>query len=87
MFMALPEGMWPEKGGTAGSGPKQNGARLVAEAGADRYALAANGTTAAQNGGAALGLHARAETMSLHAAMAIRLKCALGHGNALLFDQ
>ena len=54
-------------------------------AGADRDTLAANGATAAQNGSAAFGLHPRAEAMGLDAAMAIRLKCALGHENALLF--
>jgi hypothetical protein len=33
----------------------------------------------------ALGLHARAEAVRLHAVAAIGLKCALGHENALLF--
>jgi hypothetical protein len=60
---------------------------LVAEAGADGHALAADGATAAQDGGAALGLHARAEPVRLHAFAAIGLKCALGHKNALLFPE
>ncbi len=64
---------------------KQSGRRLIAEAGADRHALAADGATAAQHGCAALGLHARAKPVRLHALAAIRLKCALGHENALLF--
>jgi hypothetical protein len=58
--------------------------KLVAEAGANGNALAASGTTAAENGGAALGLHARTEAVLLYAAVAVRLKCALRHGNALL---
>jgi hypothetical protein len=58
---------------------------LVAEACAYRHTLAADGTTAAQHGCAALGLHTRAETVRLHASAAIGLKCALGHENALLF--
>ena len=58
---------------------------LVAEAGADSHALAPDGATAAQHGGAALGLHPRAEPVGLDAAAAIGLKCALGHVNALLF--
>jgi hypothetical protein len=65
---------------------KQDGRReLVAETGAHGHALAADGAAAAQNGCAALGLHARAKTVRLHAFAAIRLKCALGHKNALLF--
>jgi hypothetical protein len=62
-------------------------AKLVAEAGADGDALAALGTAAAEDGGSALGLHASSEAMGLHAAMAIGLKCALGHRNALLFPE
>jgi hypothetical protein len=58
---------------------------LVAEAGADGHTLAADGAAAAQDGCAALGLHAGAEAVGLDALAAIRLKCALGHGNALLF--
>ena len=57
---------------------------LVAEAGADGDALAALGTAAAEDGGAALGLHAGAEAVGLHAAVTVGLKCALGHGIALL---
>jgi hypothetical protein len=69
-----------------GKNRRQNGRRgLVAEACADGYALAANGAAAAENGCAGLGLHARAETVCLHALAAIGLKCALGHGYALLF--
>jgi hypothetical protein len=59
--------------------------RLVAEASADGHALAADCTAAAQHGCSSLGLHARAETVDFHAFAAIRLKCALGHENALLF--
>ena len=59
---------------------------LVAEASADSYALAANGTTTAQYGCAALGLHPGAKTVGLDALTAIGLKCALGHGNALLYS-
>ena len=59
--------------------------RLVAVPGADRNALAACGTAPAEHGGATFGLHASAETVSLHAAVAVGLKCALGHGNVLLF--
>jgi hypothetical protein len=65
---------------------KENGRRvLVAEAGADCYALAADGAAAAQHGSTGLGLHARTETMGFHAFAAIGLKCALGHENRLLF--
>jgi len=60
--------------------------RLVAEASADSNALAANGAATAQHGCASLGLHARAETVSLHAFTAIGLKGTLGHENALLFS-
>jgi hypothetical protein len=60
---------------------------LVAEACADGHALAADCTAAAENGCAGLGLHARAEAVSFHAIAAIRLKCALGHENALLFPK
>ncbi len=58
---------------------------LVAEAGADRNALAADRAAAAEDGCAALGLHAGAESVGLHALLAIGLKCALWHKNALLF--
>jgi hypothetical protein len=65
---------------------KQNGGKgLVAEAGAYGNALAADGTATAENGCAALGLHARAKAVCFHTVAAIGLKCALGHGNALLF--
>jgi hypothetical protein len=58
---------------------------LVAEAGTHSHTFATDGATTAQNGCAALGLHARAESMRLYAFAAIGLKCALGHRNALLF--
>jgi hypothetical protein len=58
---------------------------LVAEAGAHCNALAADGTAAAQHGSAGLGLHARPEPVRFHTVAAVGLKCALGHGNALLF--
>ena len=65
---------------------KANGRRgLVAEAGADGYALAANGATAAQHGSTGLGLHTRTETVGFHPFAAVGLKCALGHENRLLF--
>jgi len=65
---------------------KQDGARrLVAETGAYRDAPASDGAPAAQHCGSALGLHAGAEPVSLDALAAIRLKCALGHENALLY--
>jgi hypothetical protein len=59
-------------------------AALVAEAGADCNTPAALGAAAAEYRGSALGLHAGSEAVSLDAFAAIRLKCALGHGNALL---
>ena len=62
-------------------------AGLVAESGTDGNALAAHGAAAAENGGAALGLHASTEAVSLDALAAIRLKCALRHWNALLFTE
>ena len=58
---------------------------LVAESGADCNTLTACRTAAAENGGTALGLHARAKAVGLHAAAPVGLKCALGHKNALLF--
>jgi hypothetical protein len=58
---------------------------LVAEAGAHCNALAANGTATAQYSSAGLGLHARAEPVCFHTVAAVGLKCALGHGIALLF--
>ena len=64
---------------------KRNGRRrLVAETRADCNALAADGATAAQHGGAGLGLHPRAKSVSLHAMASVRLKCALRHKSALL---
>jgi hypothetical protein len=58
---------------------------LVAEACADGDALAADGAAAAEHGSACFGLHARPESVYFYTAVAVRLKCALGHGNALLF--
>jgi len=66
------------------SGLRHKRRGLVAISGADGDALAASGATAAEHGGAAFGLHAGAEAVSLHAAVTVRLKRALGHGNALL---
>jgi len=62
--------------------PAMRKAKLVAESGADGDTLAARGAAAAENGGAALGLHARPEAVSLYAAVAVGLKRALGHGIA-----
>jgi hypothetical protein len=73
------------KGVDAGYRCRNGKLKLVAESSAHGHALAADGTTPAQHGCAALGLHTRAETVRLHAFAAIGLKCALGHGNALLF--
>jgi len=61
-------------------------ARLVAESGADGDTFAALGAAAAEDGGAALGLHAGPEAVGGDALAAIWLKCALGHGNALLLN-
>ena len=89
--MAMPEGVSAGRqalavlSSPALSGSNLAAGRLVAEAGADSDALAANGTASAQHGSAAFGLHPRAKTVGLHAFTAIGLKCALGHGNALLF--
>jgi hypothetical protein len=60
---------------------------LVAEASADGNALATDGAAAAEHGSAGFGLHTCAEAVSFHALAAIRLKCALGHGIALLFSE
>jgi hypothetical protein len=57
---------------------------LVAKTGADGDTLAPSRAAAAKHCGTALGLHARAEAMLLYAGSAVRLKCALGHRNALL---
>jgi len=57
---------------------------LVAETGADGHTLAADGAAAAEYGCASLGFHTRPETVCFHAVAAIGLKCALGHGCALL---
>ena len=64
---------------------QMGGPGLVAESGAYSYTLATDGAAAAEDGCAALGLHAGAETVGFHALPAIGLKCALRHGNALLF--
>jgi hypothetical protein len=69
----------------AGWGRPKEREDLVAETSADGNALAADGTAAAQHGSAGLGLHARPESVYFYTAVAVRLKCALGHGNALLF--
>ena len=61
-------------------------AGLIAESGTDGHALAARRAAAAQNGRAALGLHARPESMCLHARAAVGLKCALGHVRAPLLQ-
>jgi len=58
---------------------------LVAETSADSDAFAPDGAAAIQYGCAGLGLHTRTETVCLHTVVAIGLKCALGHRNALLF--
>jgi hypothetical protein len=85
--MAMPEGV---PAGVAAKGARfrlrLNGGRgLVAEASAHGHTLAADGAATAEDGCAALGLHTRAEPVRFHTVAAIGLKCALGHGNALLF--
>src|SRR5580698_6974420 len=57
---------------------------LVAETGADGNPLAAGRAATAEHGGSALGLHAGPKAVGLDALAAVGLKCALGHGNALL---
>src|ERR1035441_8906481 len=92
--MTLPEGVSTRRAMIAQSLSGSNGGRrqlggrgLVAEAGADGHALAADGAAAAEHGGAGIGLHAGAETVGFHALAAIGLKCALGHKNALLLPE
>ena len=55
--------------------------------GADRNALAAHGAAAAKHGGTGLGLHALPKAVRFHAAAAVRLKCAFGHRDPLLYFQ
>lgn len=55
--------------------------------GADGYARAASGAAAAQHGCTGLGLHARAEAVGFRTVAAVRLKCALGHRDPLLFPK
>src|SRR5215813_6707180 len=57
---------------------------LVAVSCTHRNALAALGTTARKNCSSALRFHAATKPVGLRAAAAIRLKCALRHGSALL---
>ena len=77
---------WPgmRSAGTLGratySQPTQHGGNLVAVTRAYGDTLAAGGAATTQYRGSALGFHAGAEAMRLHAAMAVGLKCALGHG-------
>jgi hypothetical protein len=59
-------------------------ALLVAEAGADRDLVTAFGATAGEHSSAALGLHTGTETVGLGPVTTVGLKCALGHGTALL---
>ena len=89
--MAVPEGVSAGRATIAqihsgsNKGRRQIGGRgSVAEAGADGHTLTADGAAAAEDGSAAVGLHAGAETVGFHALAAIGLKCALGHRNALL---
>jgi hypothetical protein len=55
--------------------------------GADRNALAAHGAAAAEHGGTGLGLHALPKAVRFHPATAVRLKCAFGHRDPLLYFQ
>jgi hypothetical protein len=68
----------------AGKGGAEGERSLVAEASTNGDALTADGTAAAEYGSACFGLHARPESVNFYTAVAVRLKCALGHGNALL---
>jgi hypothetical protein len=70
--------------GNCGFRPSFESRRLVAVTAADGNAFAACGAAAAEHGCAAFGLHAGAETVGLHAAVAVGLKCTLGHGDELL---
>jgi hypothetical protein len=84
--MAVPEGVLAQT--REESGLKLNGKwELVAEARANSNAFTSDGATTVENGSAGLGLHTRAEAVSLHTVAAIGLKCALGHGIALLFPR
>jgi len=84
--MAVPEGVLAQT--RVESGLKQDGRReLVAESRADGNAFAADGAATVQDGSAGLGLHPRAEAVCLDAVAAVGLKCALGHGIALLFPR
>src|SRR5260370_4912525 len=58
--------------------------KVVAEAGADGNTAATLRAAAAEHGGSALGLHAGPKAVGLDALAAVGLKCALGHGSALL---
>jgi hypothetical protein len=66
------------------AGSQIEAVKLVAVTGAYGNALAALGPAARQHGRSALGLHAGAKAVNLRATAAIRLKCALRHGTALL---
>jgi hypothetical protein len=68
-----------------GKGKLIGGEGLVAVAGAYSNALTADGPAAAQYSSAGCGLHARPKPVCFHTVAAVGLKCALGHGNALLF--
>jgi hypothetical protein len=68
----------------AGHETASSAAQLVAEAGTDCDASASLRTAAAEHGGSALGLHAGPKAVRLNPLAAVGLKCALGHGNALL---
>jgi hypothetical protein len=69
----------------AGKGGAEGVRSLVAETSADGNAFTANGTAAAEHGSACFGFHARPKSVNFYTAVAVGLKCALGHGNALLF--
>ena|ERR1039457_1088254 len=58
--------------------------KLIAETSADGNAATALGATTAEHSGSALSLHAGSEAVSLDPLAAVGLKCALGHGSALL---
>jgi hypothetical protein len=59
----------------------------VAMTRADRDALASGGAAAAEHGGAGFGTHARPEAVHFRTVAAVGLKCALGHGDPLLFSK
>lgn len=61
--------------------------RLVAEPCGNRNLVTALGTTAAENSGSGLGLHAAQEAVNFAATATVRLKGTLGHSVVLLISR